>query len=72
MVCLEGTMKRFKNCQKMTELMSLSQDEPLTLSQKMMVRFHLLMCPECARFDKNNEILKMMIKQHKNLNDDLS
>lgn len=56
----------------MTELMSLSQDEPLTLSQKMMVRFHLLMCPECARFDKNNEILKMMIKQHKNLNDDLS
>ena len=35
--------------------MSLSQDESLTLSQKMMVRFHLLMCPECARFIKSDD-----------------
>ncbi|AKG15513.2 hypothetical protein AAX09_05890 [Moraxella bovoculi] len=60
-------MKRLKNCQKMTELMSLSQEEPLTLSQKMTVKFHLLMCPECRRFDDNNRVLKEMIKKHKNL-----
>ncbi|WP_420915537.1 zf-HC2 domain-containing protein [Moraxella bovis] len=51
----------------MTELMSLSQEEPLTLSQKMTVKFHLLMCPACRRFDDNNRVLKEMIKQHKNL-----
>lgn len=51
----------------MTELMSLSQEEPLTLSQKMTVKFHLLMCPECRRFDDNNRVLKEMIKKHKNL-----
>ncbi|WP_084260649.1 zf-HC2 domain-containing protein [Moraxella ovis] len=68
MVCLEGdTMKQLKNCQKMTELMSLSQEEPLTLSQKMTVKFHLLMCPTCRRFDDNNRVLKEMIKKHKNL-----
>ena len=47
--------------------MSLSQEKPLTLSQKMTVKFHLLMCPECRRFDDNNRVLKEMIKQHKNL-----
>ncbi|WP_420910437.1 hypothetical protein [Moraxella bovis] len=47
--------------------MSLSQEEPLTLSQKMTVKFHLLMCPACRRFDDNNRVLKKMIKQHKNL-----
>lgn len=47
--------------------MSLAQEEPLTLSQKMAVNFHLLMCPECRKFDDNNRVLKEMIKKHKSL-----
>lgn len=57
--------KKLKNCQKMTELASLSYDQPLTLSQKLSLKLHLIMCPECKRFHENNQLLKQMIKQHK-------
>ncbi|MDO4450611.1 MAG: zf-HC2 domain-containing protein [Moraxella sp.] len=58
-------MKQLKNCQKITQLASLSQEEPLTWSQKITLKFHLMMCPNCKQFDKNNQTLKQIIKKHK-------
>lgn len=60
-------IKKIKNCQKMTELASLSYEKPLTLSQKVTLNLHLMMCPQCRQFDKNNQVLKRMIEEHKTL-----
>ncbi|MFC0820709.1 zf-HC2 domain-containing protein [Moraxella marmotae] len=54
-----------KKCQKVTELLTVSYDRPLRLSQAAMVRLHLMICPKCRNFDKNNQILKQMVRQHK-------
>lgn len=58
-----------KNCQKVTELISISYDASLAASQALTVKFHTLICPQCQNFDKNNQILKQMIKQHKESDD---
>lgn len=37
----------------------LGSDEPLTLRQRMGLRFHLMMCRHCSRFSKH---LKMVVE----------
>lgn len=61
-------LKRFKNCRQITEWVSQSYDETLSPSQKMAVKLHLAICPQCRNFDKNNRILKQLIDKHKALN----
>lgn len=58
---------RFKNCRTITELVSLSYEEPLTLVQKLSVKMHCCFCQECRQFDKNNQMLKNIIAKHKQL-----
>ena len=41
------------SCRRASELSSLAQDQPLTLSQKMQMKTHLLMCRACRNFSKN-------------------
>ncbi|MFW2367295.1 MAG: zf-HC2 domain-containing protein [Desulforhopalus sp.] len=38
------------NCREVSKLVSESLDRELSFTQKMGVRFHLLMCSYCARF----------------------
>lgn len=59
-------IKRFKNCQKIGELMILAEYEPLTFTQKVFLRLHLWACPECHRFQLNNQQLSKIIQKHKN------
>ena len=61
-------LKRFKNCQKITEWVSQSYDGSLSASQSMAVKSHLLICTNCRNFDKNNHLLKQLIAKHKTLN----
>lgn len=58
-------IKHIKNCQRITELSSLSAEKPLTPYQAMEMKLHLMWCPMCKRFDDNNKILKQIIKGHK-------
>ena len=45
------------NCQKASELASRQQDQPLSLSKKINLKLHLLMCEHCRNFSKNIEQL---------------
>lgn len=58
-------LKHFRNCRRITELSSLSQEQPLTFYQKVNVKMHLRFCPNCQAFEQNNRMLKQMIKAHK-------
>ncbi len=59
-------LKHIRNCRRITELSSLSQEKPLTPYQNMAVRLHLAICPMCKSFDDNNQMLKKIIQKHKN------
>lgn len=41
------------SCRKASELSSLAQDKRLTLTQKMQMKTHLLLCSACRNFSKN-------------------
>ncbi|WP_053980801.1 hypothetical protein [Marinagarivorans algicola] len=45
------------NCQKASELASRQYDQPLSLSKKISLKFHLLICKHCRNFNKNIEQL---------------
>lgn len=51
------------NCKKFTQLISRDQEKPLTLLERCQVEFHLLLCPPCRAFKKNNEKLDMLLNQ---------
>jgi hypothetical protein len=38
------------NCQQATRLISESQDRPLSLSEKMALKVHVMMCAGCKNF----------------------
>jgi len=42
-------------CKQVVRL--LGSDEPLTLRQRMSLRFHLMMCRHCSRFSKHLEMV---------------
>lgn len=58
----EGLMK---SCHTVTELISLSQEQPLTRTETLQLRFHTMMCSACRNFDKNTQQLSNMMKAHK-------
>lgn len=51
------------NCKKITELISLEYEQPLTLKQKIELKLHLMMCPRCRGFARNSEKVEQMMKQ---------
>lgn len=50
------------NCQKITQLMSLSNEQNLNTVQHFNVYLHTLMCPACKAFQQNNQKLKNLLK----------
>lgn len=63
-------IKTIKNCYNITELSSLSQEQPLSAHEQLKVKLHLLICPACRAFDQNNRTLKQIIQRHKQIDDD--
>ena len=53
------------HCYHITQLVSLAQDTPLTFTQAMQVRGHLLVCKNCRHFAKNTQKLSQMMKTFK-------
>ena len=46
------------NCKRATELMSQGMDKQQSLSQRMNLRFHLMMCSGCRNFKKQMIFLR--------------
>jgi hypothetical protein len=44
-------------CKEATRLMSLKQDRPLTLRERLSLRLHLAMCDPCRECDKQFTLL---------------
>lgn len=51
------------NCKQASELVSKSLDQPLPWSQRLSLKFHLLMCKYCTRFLKQMRAIQQTIKQ---------
>ncbi|WP_432696171.1 zf-HC2 domain-containing protein [Marinobacterium sp. YM272] len=45
-------------CKRATELMSIQIDRPLSLSERLSLRTHLMMCRYCRRCDKQFQMLR--------------
>ncbi|MGC8530098.1 MAG: zf-HC2 domain-containing protein [Leptospirillia bacterium] len=48
----------------MSELISLGQDQSLSIRQRMMLKMHLLFCKACSRFDKQSQFLNRAMKNY--------
>lgn len=64
-------LKHIRNCRRITELISLSQEQSLTSHEQISVKFHLTICPACRAFEQNNRVLKDIVQAHKNMDSNL-
>lgn len=51
-------------CKGATRLMSLRQDRPLTLRQRLSLRFHLMMCDACTECNRQFDLLHEAGRRH--------
>lgn len=47
------------SCEEITRLLSEAQERPLTLSEKVGLRFHNLLCGSCRNFEKHMGVLRL-------------
>ncbi|MFA6311772.1 MAG: zf-HC2 domain-containing protein [Sterolibacterium sp.] len=52
------------SCKQATELMSQGLDRQLTLSERLGLRLHLLMCVGCRNTQKHLRFLRQAIRMH--------
>lgn len=57
-------LDKLKNCQRVTELISLSHEKTLSSAEHLEVKFHLMICPYCRDFAHNTQMLKKITKAH--------
>lgn len=50
------------SCKEATQLISESQERKLTLIKMISLKFHLMMCYLCRRFDKQTKVLGRILK----------
>lgn len=48
------------SCKKISELISAGMDRDLTLTERLRLRFHLLLCRGCANFEQQLQSLRSM------------
>lgn len=58
-----------KNCKVITELISLGNEQKLGLNQRFAVQIHLLICPYCRAFNKNNRQIRQLMHTFKQQED---
>jgi len=51
------------HCDKVSKFVSESMDRDLSFTERMSVRVHLLMCRHCARFAKQLEHMRSVIRK---------
>lgn len=50
------------NCKAATTLLSQQMDRPLTLKERLSLRFHLMMCSGCRNFDNQMHDLRQITR----------
>ncbi|MGA9165276.1 MAG: zf-HC2 domain-containing protein [Thiobacillus sp.] len=55
-------MKWMLRCRDATELASRAMDERLPLSNRMALRFHLAICENCARFNRQLQEMRRLFR----------
>ena len=55
----------FYSCKKTTELIDRSEHELLSLTQKIRLFFHKLLCPPCKCYAKSNPTIESFLKHTK-------
>ncbi len=50
------------NCKEVSHLVSESMDHKISVSKRMGVRFHLMMCKHCARFENQLTMIRSLLK----------
>jgi len=51
------------HCKHATSLMSQAQDRQLTLTERLRLRFHMVICNGCANYNKQLDIIRKTIKK---------
>ncbi len=54
------------SCRETTQLLSESQERPLSLSEKTVLRLHVMMCSSCRHCQQHMNILRMVSKAFAN------
>lgn len=52
------------NCREVTRLLSESQERTLSLSERMSLKVHLLMCAGCRNFGKQMDALRQIARAY--------
>lgn len=52
------------NCEQATQLVSLSCEQKLALTERVRLQVHLWICPKCQHFKDNNDKLRQMLKKY--------
>ncbi len=52
------------NCEHATQLISLSYEQKLRLSEQLPLQIHLWKCPRCQYFKQNTDKLKTLMKEY--------
>ncbi len=51
------------NCKHASQLISRSQDQKLTLKERIYLKFHLVMCSGCTNYRKQMEYIRKAMQQ---------
>lgn len=51
------------NCKQASELISQSLDEPISFSDKLQLKFHLLICKYCKRFSRQMHTIRAAMSE---------
>ena len=57
------------SCKKITGMISESMDQELPLSRRMGIRFHLMMCSLCRRYQQQLFYIRSVLRQDKKADD---
>ncbi|MGR7921499.1 zf-HC2 domain-containing protein [Zobellella denitrificans] len=52
------------NCRQATQLMSESQDRPLTAGEKLALKLHTLMCKGCRNFEQQLPVIRRIARRY--------
>jgi len=64
-------MKTMTSCKEAARLMSQQLDHPLSLSDRILLRIHLVMCISCTYYGRQIKALKDIIQRRKQPEDEL-
>lgn len=55
----------FVTCREASELLSQSQDRPLSIRERLRLRFHLTICDACTRFSHQLAFLREAMRSYR-------